>query len=313
MENIQNLLYTFIERLTTTEKEYKKSKDISQLKTQLASLANDYREYFGIGDLFVAHGAQFVDNGDYEAGIVFMTTAHTAFSQIANTTTLYLRLAENEFMSGNVEQGKEYLIRFCTAKDNYEESAKINGLTDVWEKYRHYVQNDVPASMSFNANQNLLSPESCSMNINDILKLPKDDLLPAISEHLNELCGNGNFLNVLTASERTVYLIDQLITDVNSDGIEHYLTYNGLNFAQTQAAFREIADTEALVLMEKIQRKFPRSKVPTKDSSLQAVLEKMENKGIDFEQEEEFYYQHVENPTLELLYNYILENADDFR
>jgi len=313
MKNIQNMLYAFIERLTTIEKEYKKSKDISELKTQLVSLANDYREYFGIGDLFVAHGEQFVDNGDYEAGIIFMLTAHTTFSQIANTTTLYLRLAENEFMRGNVEQGKEYLLRFCTSKDNYEESAGINGLTDIWEKYRYYIQTEIPASVKFNANQKPLSPESCSMSINDILKLSKDDLLSAISEHLNELCGSGDFLNVLTVPERNVYLIDQLITDINSDGIEHYLAYNGLNFAQTQAALREIGDTQAVVLMEMIQRKFPRSKVPTREAALQATLEKMENKGIDFESEEDFYYECVENSTLDLLYNYILENTNSFR
>jgi hypothetical protein len=308
-----HLVDIFMERLNSTQQEYNKSKDITRLHTKLSSLAHDYSEYFGFGDLFVARGEQLIESGDYDAGITFMTTAHKTFRQIANTTTLYIRLAENEFKCGNIKSAKAYLILLCNGLDNYEESIEANGLTAVWETYKHHVENEIPASNNMYRTVEARSPDTCSRNIKDILKLSEEELLTALSGHLNELCGNGEHLNMLTAEELTIYLIDEWISDINADGIEHYLSYHGVHFLELQKAICDIENVQALTLIEKIKQKFPPSTVPLNEKSLPSALENMEAYGVDFECEEHFYYEHVEISLLNSLYNYILEISDRLR
>ena len=66
--------------------------------------------------------------------------------------------------------------------------------------------------------------EQCTMLIEDILKLPKDKMIIALSEHLDERTGYGDNLSPLNQWERNIYDVITLSDEVNSGGFDFYLT-----------------------------------------------------------------------------------------
>ena len=232
---------------------------------------------------------------------------------IPNETLVYLRLAEYYFENGDNYHGEKFLVKLCTETvDNYEESIKFNELTDVWNKYKHFVEGKVPPSVTLNDSV-ALSPEDCSMQITDIFELEGQDLLSEMSVHLNELSANGEELNKLNKWEKATFYIDEFCTEVNSQGVLGYLYYYGNHFEKLFIAFETIDSKENLNLLECIKKKFPRNSVPKNIESIQNALDKLEEKGIDFEAEDDMYFNEYENTIFEKLEKYILDNKKHFR
>ena len=232
---------------------------------------------------------------------------------IPNETLVYLRLAEYYFENGESALGEKFLVKLCTETvDNYEESIKFNELTEVWNKYKHYVEGKVPPSVAVNGSV-ALAVEDCSMQIADIFNLDGQDLLAEISVHLSELSANGKELNKLNKWEKTVFYVDEFSEQVNADGISGYLYYYGNHFDKLIMAIEEINAKDCLFLTESIRNKFPRNTVPKNIDSIQNTLDKLEDKGIDFEAEEDMYLNKYENIIFEKLKEYILNNKKHFR
>jgi hypothetical protein len=250
---------------------------------------------------------------DYNAGISVVFIVYESCIDIPNETLVYLRLAQYYFETGDIFNGEKFLIKLCTETvDNYEESIKFNELTDVWNKYKHYVEGKVPPSVAFNRSV-ALSPADCSMQIEEILELQEQDLLTRISSHLNELSANGEELNKLNKWEKTVFYIDEFCSEVNSQGVSGYLYYYGNHFEKLFNSFELIDSNESLNLLESVKNKFPRNSVPKNIGSIQNVIDKLEHKGIDFESEDDMYFETCENIIFSKLYEYILNNKKHFR
>ncbi len=151
------------------------------------------------------------------------------------------------------------------------------------------------------------------MPIREIFQLPEEDILSALSEHLGEMSAGGAALNCLNQWERTVFYIDELCTEVNSGGFGHYLYYCGNHFSKVYSACEKILATEMTTLLDCIQAKFPRKKLPVSMERLQDRLDAMEQKGIDFETEDEKYYAEVEKHLITQTLAYIKKNQKHFR
>lgn len=231
---------------------------------------------------------------------------------VFNKTGRYLRLAQECIERGDVEFGKAYLVALCRATDNYEESIAFNELTEVWEKYRHLVDGLVPPPLSVYGPEPL-SPEACTMVIGDILNDPGGNLLADLSAHLGELSGNGSALGHLNKWERTFYYADEVCMEVNAGGFEGYLYYHGTHFAKACQAFAEIGAEQMVSLTDRIQSKFPRGRVPKSEEAIQNAMDKLQDREVDFEDEDEIYYTSAEKELLERLTVYVLENRKHFR
>lgn len=299
-------------KLESAITEYKKDRDASKLSEAVNSLAFENKGNPNVGSMLVNTGASLIDQGEYDAGIVFMEAVYENFPCVPNTTILHLRLAENEFEKGNVEKGKEHLRLLCQKISNYEESIEFNGLTEVWEKYKHYVAGEVARSVRINEPEPI-SPENCSESICDILKLSGEDLLSELSTHLSELSADGERLDLLTPQEANVYYVDEFIMNINSDGLDHYLYYYGTNFIHLRSALDAIGCEKAVELTDKIISRLPRRTIPKRENKWQDVLDKLEEKGKGFEDLEEFYYEIVENHLLSAVSDYVKANREHFR
>lgn len=233
-------------------------------------------------------------------------------AEVCNKTGRYLPLAQEYIERGEVELGKAYLVAMCRANDNYEESIAFNELTEVWEKYKHLVDGLVSPSVSVYAPEPMM-PEACSMSIGDILNGSGENLLADLSVHLGEISGNGSAIGNLNQWERTFYYADEVCMEVNSGGFEGYLYYYGTHFAKACQAFVEIGAREMVSLTERLQSKFPQQRVPKTEEAIRNAMDKLEDNGVDFEDEDETYYTSAENELLDRLMAFALENRKHFR
>lgn len=304
----------FADKISKIQEKYKIDKDIKKLENNLLLIAVKYKNCFGMGDYLInlAEEEYFI-KGDYLAGITIIKNVDKYYKSIADDVTLYLRMAEYYIENGETEKGVEYLIKLCTETvSNYEEAIGFRKLTEVWGKYKHLVEGKVPPSEVCN-NGNPLSPEKCTMQISDIFNLADDEMLSELSTHLNEMSANGEVLNCLNKWEKIFYYVDELCVEVNSGGFSNYLYYHGNHFEKVKSALETIGAEELFELLKSVEEKFPRNKVPKNIDSIQNTLDKMEEKGIDFEEEDEKYYNETETNLLEKLTVYVKENNKRFR
>lgn len=311
-------LQKLIKELEIIKNNYLVNRDFEKLNKELTKTAKSYRNIMYAFDFFIKQGEELINNGEKPCGFSHFLVIEEHIQQsddgIGDTIYLYLRLAEFYLENNDTEKGINYLIKLCTqTTDNYEESIKYRNLTDVWEKYKHLVAGIVPESVVTNSGISPIAPENCSMKIADILSLPQDELLTQISTHLNEMSGNGTYLNYLNKWEKIVYDADLVCTEVNSDGFSGYLYYYGNRFLNAIKAFEEINSRKMLDLMNSVQNKFPSKKVPKSIESIQNKIDKMEEKGIDFEAEDEIFYNDAQEELLDKLYEFIMSNQKRFR
>ena len=309
-------LVTYAAELQRIEHQYEQDHHLCKFEDNLQELASRYHGHFAVADHLIATGSSHMESGDYPAGIAFFKAVHAHFplSQIANKTSFFLRMAEYYIENQQTDLGIACLIDLCTnTVTNYEESIEWNGLTEVWLKYKHLVEGKVPDSVGFHTAPSPLPPDKCSMSIGEIFLLPEEDILSALSEHLGEMSAAGAALNYLNQWERTVFYIDELCTEVNSGGFGHYLYYYGDHFGKVYMACEKILATEMTKLLACIQTKFPRKKLPASIERLQDLLDNMEEKGIDFEEEDTKYYSAVEKQLISHTLEYIKKNQKHFR
>lgn len=293
-------------------------RDIKKLNYELQYIAKKYCNVKYAFDFFVKYGTELIEAGEKACGMAYFLAIEEYFQEeydgTADTVYLYLRLAEYYLENNNTDKGVFYLTKLCTeTTSNYEESIEFRELTDIWEKYKHFVAGKVPESKITIGGTSPIAPEKCSMKITDILTLPQEELLTEISIHLNEMSGNGAYLNYLNKWEKLVFDADLVLTQVNSDGFSGYLYYNGNRFANAIKAFEEIGSPKMLELMTSVQNKFPSKKIPKSIDAIQNKLDKMEEKEIDFEEEDEIFYNDAQEELLDKLYEFIMSNQKKFR
>lgn len=231
---------------------------------------------------------------------------------IANTTAHFMKLAENYIAEENFTAARACLLLLCEKCDNYEESIEWNGLSEQWQNYRYLVADMVPPSVTIMPTKPR-SPAECTLRITDILSLPDEEILSALSDHLGELSGNGDALNALNKWERTIYYVDELCVEVNSGGFDSYLYYRGTHFEKAYAALKDIAALRTLPILDDVRNKFPKKRIPRNVEALQNVMDILEEKDIDFESEDEHFYSVEEKELLKCLLSYVKENMQHLR
>lgn len=296
-----------LERYTTTH-------DLQQFQNDFSDFIVRNNNVRNIGDILLNVGEQLIDTGNYDAGTYCIQTVYESDLSVLNSTLLYLRMAEYHLENGDREQGIAFLVKLCTETvSNYEESIAYNELTTVWNKYKHLVEGKVPPSETINGGSQPLRPDQCANTIEQIFALPTDDILSALSEHIGELSANGECLSCLNQWEKTVFYANECCEEINSGGFEHYLFYYGHRFGKARKAFETIQSNEMCSLMAAVEQKFPRQQIPKSIDSIQNAMDKLENVGVDFEQQNEAYYETVEKGMLEKLLEFVLHNKQHFR
>ena len=299
--------------LTAILRQYKADPSPARLERQLAQFVKSYHNDCLICNLLVAAGDDAMEKGDAETAFVFLKAAEKC-PDVGDETTLYLRLAQIHLEKGDQETGIAYLIKLCTeGPSNYEESIGFRELTDVWNRYRHLVDGLVPPSVSIYSGPRPLSPDECSRSIAEIWALPEDEILSALSDHVGEMSGCGVALNYLNKWERSFYYLDEISMEVNSGGFDSYLFHCGEHFRKARKSLDAIDSPAMTALLDAVTAKFPRGKVPKSMDAIQNALEKLEEKGVDFEDQDDAYYNGVEREFLDRLLVWVLKNKKHFR
>lgn len=309
---MKNGLSVFEAELQTIENEYRLTGNAAQMVNRLDTLEKHFCVAGFIGDYLIEIAEKYMDAGDKEAGMRLIVTVYEQMGNVANKVTLYLRMAQYYFEAGDEVNGTKLLIRLCTETvDNYEESIEFNGLSEVWETYKHLVDGKVPKSLVLQAGP--ATPEGCTKHISEIFDGAEEELLSDISEHLCELSGNGEYLNCLNKWEKAVFYADELWCEVNSGGFSHYLYYHGHHFEKAFQFFAENRAEKMVQLLDAVKMKFKKAKIPKQLESIQNALERMEDNGMNFDAEDEQFYSTVEKEVQTSMQKYITENREHFR
>ena len=308
-------------QIVSVRQHYIQTKDLLSLEAALAafvenhcSLAQSLPNPGSIADLLLKIDDDLIQEGEPDAGICFIRAAETQPPSPNNKALLYLRLAEHHLEKGETEAGKAYLIKLCTdTVDNYEEAIALNELTPLWEKYKPLVAGEVPPSVSFRTAAAPLPPETCTMQIGEILALPQEEILSALSAHLAERSANGSMIQCLNQWEKTAFYADELVMEVNSGGFDSYLYYHGMHFEKAFKAMESISAACMLAIMDSVRRKFPKNRIPKTERALQNTMDAMEELSVDFEPEDEQFCTTGEKELLDQLLAFVLENSKRFR
>lgn len=231
---------------------------------------------------------------------------------VVSTVEYCMGKARACFAGGEMELGKAYLVAMCREIGNYEEMIAFEELTELWEQYRPLVADLIEESVVVNGIR-AKAPAECSKTIGEILAMEDDDLLTELSDHVGELSGMGNSLECLNKWERTFYYGDELCMELNSGGFEGYLYYHGTHFEKACQAVGEFGAAEMAGLLETVRAKFPRGRVPKSESAIQNAMDKLEEKGVDFEDEDDRYYQGAERDLLDRMAAWVRANGKRFR
>lgn len=279
---------------------------------------SDYRPF---ARFLLFLGNSYMESGDFEAGAACMKAVVAYFSYMEHHAVFYIRMAQYHIENGNIKTGINYLMWLCSEVADFERELAMYELTEVWKKYKPLVADHTTTSASDPVQKPVTSiltsrpkqPGECSQTIAQILSLPEAEVLSSLSVHLGEMTANGTFLNCLNKWERSFYYADELCMEVNSGGFEGYLYYHGTHFTKVHQVFAQIGATHMIQLMEQIQSKFPRGRIPKSEDTIQNVMDRMEEKGIDFEDVDEIYFSSAETQLLKCLLAYVKENAKHFR
>ena len=138
-------------------------------------------------------------------------------------------------------------------------------------------------------------------------------MLIALSEHVGEMSGCGEELNYLNKWEKTFFYLDELSMEVNSGGFDSYLFHHGEHFPKARKALDDLDAPGMTALLDAVAAKFPRGKVPKSLDAIQNALEKLEDRGVDFEDQDDAYYNGAESEFLPKLQAWVLANKKHFR
>lgn len=316
LENYEN----FRGEYEQLKQQYSISRSLQDLVSRIRFLSEN-PDYHQFNHFLLFLGDSYIEGGDSEAGIVCMKAVVEFFPYIYHYTLFYLRMAQYHIEKGDTETGMDFLIRLCTEVTDYEVHIAANNLSEVWEKYKPLIVSKEPALFADKKTEPVVfiphpqpkQPDECSQTIAQILSLPEADLLSGLSAHLGEMTANGAVLNCLNKWERVFYYADEMCMEVNSGGFERYLYYHGTHFIKACQVFAQIGAERMLRLTERIQRKFPRGRVPKSEGAIKNAMDRLDEDGIDFEIEDEIYYSSAEKELLDRLLTYVLENRKHFR
>ena len=301
----------FLQQVEAMEGAYESARDVQGIEDGVRALARD-RNSHPYGDHMLHWADSLMEAGDIAGGGACLLALEKHFPHFNNQVIFRLRMAQYHMEMGDEEAARTSLVTLCKAIRNYEEAIEINCLTAIWEQYKYLVEGLVEPSIRVMAAR-LKTPEQCDMQIADILALPDEDILTELSNHLQELTGNGEVIQALNKWERTAYYVDELCMEVNSGGFEGYLYYHGTHFEKAYKALEQMGATEMTALLDRVRAKFPRGRIPKATDSIQNTMDRMEEKGVDFEAEDDCYYGSAERELLTKLTVYVRENGKHFR
>ena len=261
---------------------------------------NSRKKIDGVDDaVLTVLGDRLIRGGENEKGIILLKNAlkRPSYGEYTDGITLFMRLAENEFIQGNEEKGIEYLTHVCENEaSNYVDAINFRG------KVR------VSAELLEKTGK---TPDECAKTIGDILNNPNEsDLLTDLSYHINEICEEGEELTNLNKWERSFFYVDTLWSEVNSGGFESYLSSYGNYFDRTVKAAQTIGLNELVELLEKIKSIFPKEKIPKSVERIENVIMK---KDLNFEEVDEEFYDKMNQIISEKMMRYVMENRERFR
>ena len=118
----------------------------------------------------------------------------------------------------------------------------------------------------------------------------------------------------LNQYERVVYDVCNLDEEVHSGGFFSYFYSSSdyiRRYKQLLKALNIIGAIKTIGLLEKVEKIFPRCKIPIKLEYRQRILDDMEENDITFDEFDEVFWDYEDNIT-NLVYDYVMKNKMKF-
>lgn len=164
--------------------------DLNNVTTEkeLTRFFKKYRKVQFIDVVAVNYAEELIKGSDYEKGIMIIKGVYESkyLPFLSDETTVYILLARHYIENGNVEKGKELLVKIANeTTDNYEESLDFRGYLDIWNKYKHLVEGEIKEPVCLNADRELSDDELLELLTQEVHSGGYDAYLSYNAEYFN--------------------------------------------------------------------------------------------------------------------------------
>ena len=139
-------------------------KDLKHIHSEkeLAKFLKKYRKVQYIDIVVVNYAEELIKGSDYDKGVMIIKGIYESkyLEYISDEITVYMILAQFYLENGSEEKGEEFLKKIANeTSDNYEESLEFRGWLDVWNKYKHRVEDSICKSQSINNDEEFITDD----------------------------------------------------------------------------------------------------------------------------------------------------------
>lgn len=152
--------------------------------------------------------------------------------------TKYIVLAYYYFETGDIENGKLYLIKIAKETTiNYEFSLEFRGWLDVWNKYKKYVQGEIPPSRNSNDEEDMSDDELMELLLEEVHSGGYDAYLSYNGEHFKRTLKIAKKRKMIGLTKQLQRIKSKFPDGTIDDDAEEIIEEYNLNFDDEDELF----------------------------------------------------------------------------
>ena len=214
-------------KLINIENTIKDLDNVSNEK-ELFKFFKKYRKVQFIDIMLVNYAENLIKSDNYEKGIMIIKGIYeTKYLEcLSDDVTVYILLARHYIENGDIEKGKQFLIKIANeTTDNYEESLDFRGYLDIWNKYKPLVESQIKKSINCNTDEELSDDELLELLLEEVHSGGYNSYLSYYSKYFDRT------LNL--AKNRKMELLVQQLERIQSKFPNNAVPYNAIDVIES--------------------------------------------------------------------------------
>lgn len=195
---------------------------------ELSRFFKKYRKVQFIDVMLVNYAENLIKSDNYEKGIMIIKGIYESkyFDFLSDDVTVYILLARHYIENGDIEKGKQFLIKTANeTTDNYEESLKFRGYLDVFNKYKPLVEDKIKKSVSTDTEEELSDDDLLELLLEEVHSGGYESYLSNYSKYFDR--------TLKLAKKRKMTLLAKQLERIKSKFPNNAVPYNAIDVIES--------------------------------------------------------------------------------
>lgn len=207
---------------------------------ELSRFFKKYRKVQFIDVMLVNYAENLIKGNDYQKGIMIIKCIYESkyFDFISDDVTVYILLARHYIENGDIEKGKQFLIKTANeTTDNYEESLKFRGYLDVFNKYKPLVEDKIKKSLSTDTEEELSDNDLLELLLQEVHSGGYESYLSNYSKYFDRTLKLAKKRKMTLLAKQLERIKSKFPNNAVHDNAVDVIENNGLNFDSEDELF----------------------------------------------------------------------------